>query len=208
MQRARQKKKFDSEGTSRIQQLFRIYPRRAVRQILDEVAPRFDGCMKAAEEFLRATYERPTPSEDLVAEARSAFDECRWRQLDEEEREELDGPPIKLEIEWKLRKASNTAPGSDGLEYRHLKAIDPKGHLLEVIYKTVWRFGIPKQWKQSRTISIHKKGSSNDLANFRPISLLPTMYKIFSAIVSQRLTRVAVEKGWISPSQKGFLPGI
>lgn len=208
MQRARQKKKFDSEGTSRIQQLFRIYPRRAVRQILDEVAPRFDGCMKAAEEFLRATYERPTPSEDLVAEARSAFDECRWRQLDEEEREELDGPPIKMEIEWKLRKASNTAPGSDGLEYRHLKAIDPKGHLLEVIYKTVWRFGIPKQWKQSRTISIHKKGSSNDLANFRPISLLPTMYKIFSAIVSQRLTRVAVEKGWISPSQKGFLPGI
>ena len=90
----------------------------------------------------------------------------------------------------------------------HLKAVDPKGHLLEVIYAAVWRLGIPKQWKESRTISIRKKGSSGDLANFRPISLLPTMYKIFSAVVSQRLARVAVGKGWISPSQKGFLPGV
>ena len=72
----------------------------------------------------------------------------------------------------------------------------------------MWRLGIPKQWKESKTISIHKKGSSKDLANFRPISLLPTTYKIFSAIVSQRLARVAVGKGWISPSQKAFLPGI
>ena len=133
MQRARRKNKFDKKEASRIQHLFRIYPRIALRQILDDVSPKFDGYIKAAEEFLRAAYEKPTPSEDLVVEAISAFDECKWRQLDEVVREELDGPPLKSEIEWKLRKASNTAPGSDGLEYRHLKAIDPKGHLLEVI---------------------------------------------------------------------------
>ena len=208
MQKAHRKRKFDAKEASRMQQLFRIYPRRAVRLILDDAAPKFDGCVKAAEELLRATYEKPAPSDDLVAKARSIYDECGWLQLDEDEREELDDPPTRTEIEWKLQNASNTAPGSDGLEYRHLKALDPKGYQLEVIYKAVWRLGIPKQWKESKTISIHKKGSSKDLANFRPISLLPTTYKIFSAIVSQRLARVAVGKGWISPSQKAFLPGI
>ena len=80
--------------------------------------------------------------------------------------------------------------------------------LLEVISAAVWRLGIPKQWNESITISIHKKGSSSDLGNFRPISLLPRMYKIFSAIVSQRLAHVAVGKWWISPSQKKFLPAL
>ena len=83
-----------------MQQLFRIYPRRAVRLILDDAAPKFDGCVKAAEELLRATYEKPAPSDDLVAKARSIYDECGWLQLDEDEREELDDPPTRTEIEW------------------------------------------------------------------------------------------------------------
>ena len=45
MQRARRKNIFDKKEASRIQHLFRIYPRGAVRQILDDVAPRFDGCI-------------------------------------------------------------------------------------------------------------------------------------------------------------------
>ena len=208
MQRARQQKKFDSKKSSHIQQLFKVYPRRAVRNILDDTPPRFDGSIMAAEAFLRATYEKPAPPAEQISSSRSIFDECSWQQLEAEELETLNSPPSKEEIEWKLRKATNTAPGNDKLEYRHLRALDPKGYLLENLYAAVWRLGIPKQWKESRTISIHKKGSTDDLGNFRPISLLPTMYKIFSAIISQRLSRVAVEKGWISPSQKGFLPGV
>jgi len=35
------------------------------------------------------------------------------------------------------------------------------------------------------------------------------MYKVLSGIISQRLTTtVAVDLGWISPEQKGFLPGV
>ena len=71
MQKVHRKRKFNAKEASRIQQLFRIHPRRAVRLILDEAAPRFDGCVKPAEEFLRATYEEPAPSDDLVAITRS-----------------------------------------------------------------------------------------------------------------------------------------
>ena len=72
----------------------------------------------------------------------------------------------------------------------------------------VWKLGIPDSWRAARTVPIYKKGDTSDFSNFRPISLLPTMYKIFSGILSQRINRVAVDLGWLSPEQKGFLPGV
>ena len=114
----------------------------------------------------------------------------------------------QVEIHLKLAGASNTSAGPDGLEYRHLRALDPAGFLLEKIYSKVWCLGIPKAWKASRTVLIHKKGDTNDIANFRPISLLSMLYKIFSGIISQKLTTTAVDLNWISPEQKRFLPGV
>ena len=117
-------------------------------------------------------------------------------------------PPSCYEVERKLRRATNTAPGPDGLEYHHILALDPKGILLALLYSKVWEVGIPEAWKTSRTVSIYKKGDTGDYANFRPISLLSTIYKVFSGIMVSRLTTLATELGWLSPQQKGFLPGV
>ncbi|KZS06407.1 Uncharacterized protein APZ42_030150 [Daphnia magna] len=76
------------------------------------------------------------------------------------------------------------------------------------IYHAVWTYGIPACWKTSRTVPIYKKGDSSDYGNFRPISLLPTMNKIFSGIWSSRIMSTATKLGWISSEQKGFLPGV
>ena len=35
----------------------------------------------------------------------------------------------------------------------------------------------------------HKKGNTSDIKNYRPISLLPIMYKVFSNILLQRMIR-------------------
>ena len=72
----------------------------------------------------------------------------------------------------------------------------------------VWKLGIPNCWKTSRTVPISKKGDTSDYSNFRPISLLPTIYKLFSGVISQRITEVASDLRWLSPEQKGFLPGV
>ena len=45
----------------------------------------------------------------------------------------------------------------------------------------------PVQWKESKMILLPKKGSRNNIGNFRPISLLSVVYKVFTRIIVTRL---------------------
>ena len=47
---------------------------------------------------------------------------------------------------------------------------------------------VPEEWKEALIVSIYKnKGSDSDPANYRPISLLNTFYKIYAALLQRRL---------------------
>ena len=126
---------------------------------------------------------------------------------DEDQQSFLYCPTSSDEIQAKLLRVTNTAPGPNGLEYRHLRALDPTSKFLEIICDRVWELGIPAAWKTSRTVPIYKNGSSDDYANFRPISLISTVYKVYSGILSRRICKIAVDMSWLSVEQKGFLPG-
>ena len=64
---------------------------------------------------------------------------------------------------------------------------------------------VPKSWKSSKMVLIHKKGDNKDLKNYRPISLRSNIYKVFTKILTLRLTRVLVENQSIE--QAGFRSG-
>ena len=208
VQRSKANKKGERLAKAHIQRLFSRYPRRAIRRILEEESKGYSGDRGSAEAFLKRTYERPRLSAEQTAAARKLYDECQWSELNEETFGRLSFPPKQEEIAAKLARATNTAPGKDSLEYRHLRSLNPSGRLLEIIFELVWKYGIPKAWKTARTVPIYKKGDPSDYGNFTPISLLPTIYKLFSGIINSRLLDVASLMGWISPEQKGFLPGV
>ena len=56
-------------------------------------------------------------------------------------------------------------------------------------------------------VPVHKSGSKDDPSNFRGISLINVMYKIFSLIVNKRLCNWAELNGNIDEAQAGFHAG-
>ena len=53
---------------------------------------------------------------------------------------------------------------------------------------------------------LYKKGDREDPRNYRPITLLNTDYKIFTRILSKRMSTVVHQ--FVSESQKGFVPEV
>jgi hypothetical protein len=53
-------------------------------------------------------------------------------------------------------------------------------------------------------IPIFKKGDTTNLSNYRPISLLPVMSKLFEKVLNKQITQVLDINGYIDDDQYGF----
>ena len=99
------------------------------------------------------------------------------------------------------------ASGPDDISVETLKAggasLDQQ--LASLYTKCLKENKIPKSWKSSKMVLIHKKGDNKDLKNYRPISLLSNIYKVFTKILTLRLTRLLDENQPIE--QAGFHSG-
>ena len=68
---------------------------------------------------------------------------------------------------------------------------------------------IPSCWKKGFTIQIFKKGDTNEPSNFRPITLQPVLYKIYAAVIRNRLYSYLEDNGYVDKHvQKGFWPSV
>lgn len=65
---------------------------------------------------------------------------------------------------------------------------------------------IPEEWHNAQVASIFKKGDAALCSNYRPISLLTIGYKLFAAILLERLKLAGAERR-IWPTQFGFRSG-
>ena len=62
----------------------------------------------------------------------------------------------------------------------------------------------PKTWKHGLIYLIHKNGSKKDPSNYRGITLLSSLGKIFTSLVYSRIENKIESKDILSPSQEGF----
>ena len=102
----------------------------------------------------------------------------------------------------------NRAPGIDGLTLEAYKELGP---LFISIFRTLFKHILknrqyPSTWSigMITPIYIHKGGTKDDPSNYRGITLLNTVGKIFTSIVNSRLTEWAEKQLLIPESQFGF----
>ncbi|GBP22261.1 Putative uncharacterized transposon-derived protein F52C9.6 [Eumeta japonica] len=99
------------------------------------------------------------------------------------------------------------SPGPDNIPNEALKIGKPIliQHLITLFNKILETQNIPQKWGESRITLLYKKGDPQDIGNYRPISLLPTMYKLFAMCLEKRL-EPDIEKHQ-TKEQAGFRPG-
>ena len=66
---------------------------------------------------------------------------------------------------------------------------------------------IPPDWIISFIVPIHKGGTKSDPSNYRGISLLSCLGKLFLSILNKRLTTFSLDHGLLSETQLGFRKG-
>ena len=55
---------------------------------------------------------------------------------------------------------------------------------VKIIFDNILETGVfPDQWKEGNVTPVHKKNDRQLISNYRPISLLPILAKIFEKIV-------------------------
>ena len=115
-------------------------------------------------------------------------------------------PLSRRSILARLQRCGNTAAGPDNISYKDLTRKDPGAHILhEVLNRCLKEKKIPRTWKEAKTILLYKKGDRALISNWRPISLSNTIYKIYAAVLADRLGRWAATNGAVSRVQKGFM---
>ena len=100
---------------------------------------------------------------------------------------------------------SNKSCGPDGIHGKILKNCANSLALpLSLLYELSYNSGIiPTEWKLAHVVPIHKKGSKENVENYRPISLTSLIMKTFERLIKQELLAKAAHL--LDDRQHGFL---
>jgi hypothetical protein len=122
----------------------------------------------------------------------------------------LDSPFTEAEVHHAISsKNSNSAPGSDQLQYSFWKQVasDPSSlSCLTTLFNQVFLSGkVPDDWHTAIVTMLYKgKGPRNLPTNFRAISLTSTSLKIFETLLATRISTWAETQKLLSFHQAGF----
>jgi len=120
---------------------------------------------------------------------------------------ELDAPIATFEVKAAIKKIKpGKSPGLDEIPGECFKAAaDIVVPFLTKLFNALFESQyFPKVWSRSVIIPLHKRGSKLNPTNYRGISLLSILSKVFSSVLTKRLYRWAEKNGRICVEQAGF----
>jgi len=162
---------------------------------------------------------RTEPDEEKLHEALENIN----TRLAQEDIEELRKSVSSEEVEEALNDSANDkAAGLDGIpmelwkllnqQYKSAKEDERHNYcnivnVLTKIFRDVADYGVTEgtNFNEGWMCPIYKKKEANNIANYRPITVLNTDYKIFTKAIATRLTGIAPKI--IHPDQAGFIRG-
>ena len=76
-----------------------------------------------------------------------------------------------------------------------------------IVNRSILSGKVPKAWKTSRVLPLHKKGTKDKKENYRPVSILPSTSKVLEEVVRKQISKYFEESGLLPESQFGFRAG-
>ena len=123
---------------------------------------------------------------------------------------ELDQPITVSEIRCAVKSLKrNKTPGNDQLlnEY-FVECIDILASHLCDIFNGILNSGYyPASWMEGLIIPLHKKGDKSEVNNYRGITLLSCLSKLFTTVLNKRIEKFCTDNNSISDAQFGFRKG-
>ena len=119
----------------------------------------------------------------------------------------LDGSITLEELEKGIKNLKNNkACGLDGILNEFLKYSNVSvRHVILKLFNAILESGIfPSQWAIGEIVPVFKKGNINEPSNYRPISLISSLGKLFTYCVNEKMNRFAEKYSIISENQFGF----
>ena len=101
---------------------------------------------------------------------------------------------------------NKNSSGHDGISNKILKFIkfEISNSLALIINQMITTGIFPESFKTSKIVPLFKKGESSLLTNYRPISLLPTISKIFERIIHDQMYTYLNGNNLLAEQQYGF----
>ena len=194
----------------KVQELYSEDPKRALRWYVDRKAS--PNCPIDIEEVRSNLAARWQPN--LSYEKPSVEDQL-WRsyfQFSDSENELLEKEITSKEHFMSIIQNRNpqSANGPDGIGYGILKLdLESASTMMSLISKALLKYHkMPSLWNRGRTILLYKDGNANDIDNWRPLTIAPCMYRVWTAAVASTLQSINRQRPIFHRSQKGFIKGI
>ena len=94
----------------------------------------------------------------------------------------------------------------DNISAKSLKLAAPAlvTHVTAICNQSIKRKTFPSQWKKARVVPLHKKNSTENPDNYRPISILPLLSKVLEKHVFNSFYEFLSSNDLISARQSGF----
>lgn len=117
-------------------------------------------------------------------------------------------PTNHHEIDKIINSMKKKSPGHDDISITVIKACTQEitPFLKYIINESFMKGCFPNHLQVARVVPIYKKGNQSQFSNYRPISILSCISKIFEKIVADRVMNYLTQNTLLSDNQFGFRP--